>query len=266
VKRTIVVTVSAWAVLALSVQCSSAPAVSVLKTSPSATRSHPKIRSSPVPIVRFTVSGSHPVPPNSSQDTYANTYAHTPAVGCDPATLTADKAVGDSIATGFSVAGFSAATALLSHFLSGQGTGVNYPAGSPIAKAAAASGGFRAVNTRVQDVIGARLRAGHRHIRLGPQQLPTVAFDSTGTDLFWAFRGTQGLTVTGSGSLAHGRYLGKLRYVIRDSYGFSLADQLAHIGLQMRYLQTVCGAPQHAGGARWFPDTITVTVPFSQPA
>jgi len=32
----------------------------------------------------------------------------------------------------------------------------------------------------------------------------------------------------------------------------------------MRYLQTVCGAPQHPGGARWFPDTITVTVPFGQ--
>jgi len=34
----------------------------------------------------------------------------------------------------------------------------------------------------------------------------------------------------------------------------------------MRYLQTACGAPQHQGGARWFPDTITVTVPFSHPA
>jgi hypothetical protein len=34
----------------------------------------------------------------------------------------------------------------------------------------------------------------------------------------------------------------------------------------MRYLQTVCGAPQHSGGARWFPDSITVTVPFSRPA
>jgi hypothetical protein len=34
----------------------------------------------------------------------------------------------------------------------------------------------------------------------------------------------------------------------------------------MRYLQTVCGAPQHAGGAHWFPDTITVTVSFNQPA
>jgi hypothetical protein len=31
------------------------------------------------------------------------------------------------------------------------------------------------------------------------------------------------------------------------------------LGPPMRYLQTACGAPRHAGGARWFPDTITVT-------
>jgi hypothetical protein len=37
-------------------------------------------------------------------------------------------------------------------------------------------------------------------------------------------------------------------------------------GPPMRYLQTVCGAPRHAGGAHWFPDTITVTVPFNRPA
>lgn len=36
-------------------------------------------------------------------------------------------------------------------------------------------------------------------------------------------------------------------------------------GPSMRYLQTVCGAPQHAGGAHWFPDTITVTMPLDQP-
>jgi hypothetical protein len=34
----------------------------------------------------------------------------------------------------------------------------------------------------------------------------------------------------------------------------------------MRYLQTACGAPQHPGGARWFPDTIAVTLSFSHPA
>ena len=60
----------------------------------------------------------------------------------------------------------------------------------------------------------------------------------------------------------NGRYTGTLSYVIRDSYGFPASDTLDGFGPPMRYLQTACGAPQHAGGARWFPDTITVTVPF----
>ena len=62
----------------------------------------------------------------------------------------------------------------------------------------------------------------------------------------------------------NGRYTGTLSYVIRDSYGFPASDTLDGFGPPMRYLQTACGAPQHAGGARWFPDTITVTVPFSR--
>jgi hypothetical protein len=44
------------------------------------------------------------------------------------------------------------------------------------------------------------------------------------------------------------------------------SDNLDGFGPPMRYLQTVCGAPQHPGGAHWFPDTIVVTVPFRQPA
>jgi hypothetical protein len=90
--------------------------------------------------------------------------------------------------------------------------------------------------------------------------LPTVAFESG--DLYWGFRGTQGLTVTGSVHRADGRWTGTLTYVIRDSYGFPVGDTLAGFGPPMRYLQTVCGAPQHPGGAHWFPDTITVTVAF----
>jgi hypothetical protein len=73
------------------------------------------------------------------------------------------------------------------------------------------------------------------------------------------------LSVTGSGSRENGRYAGILSYVIRDSYGFPAADTLGGFGPPMRYLQTACGAPQHAGGAHWFPDTITVTVRFSRP-
>ncbi len=93
-------------------------------------------------------------------------------------------------------------------------------------------------------------------------QLPAVTFDDSASDLYWSFRGTQGLTVTGGGRRVSGRYVGALTYVIRDSYGFPVDDTLGGFGPPMRYLQTVCGAPQHAVGARWFPDTITVTVPF----
>jgi len=75
-----------------------------------------------------------------------------------------------------------------------------------------------------------------------------------------------GLTVTGRGTREHGRYAGTLSYVIRDSYGFPVGDTLDGFGPPMRYLQTACGAPRHADGAHWFPDTITVTVPFNRPA
>ena len=71
--------------------------------------------------------------------------------------------------------------------------------------------------------------------------------------------------MTGRGSRENVRYTGTLSYVIRDSYGFPASDTLHGFGAPMRYLQTACGAPQHPGGAHWFPDTITVTVPFRPP-
>jgi hypothetical protein len=209
----------------------------------------------------FTVAGEDPVQPNGSQDT----HAQTPSAECDSATFRADEAVGTEVADGFAVANFPAAAYLLRHFLKGDGTQVEYPAGSPISKEALASSAFQAVNNEVQEAILSQLEAGRSHVRLSAAQLPTVAFESKTSDLYWGFRGTQGLTVSGGGSRESGRYAGTLSYVIRDSYGFPASDTLAGFGPPMRYLQTVCGAPQHAGGAHWFPDTITVTVPFSRP-
>jgi hypothetical protein len=72
--------------------------------------------------------------------------------------------------------------------------------------------------------------------------------------------------LSGNGSLQNGHYIGTLTYVIQDSYGFPPKDKLLYFGPQMRYLQTNCGAPYHSGGAHWFPDTITITEPFNQPA
>jgi hypothetical protein len=209
----------------------------------------------------FVVAGDHPVLPNGSQDT----HAATPGAICGSAEFAKDMSTGHKVADGFTFAGFPAAAALLEHFLEGKGTEIDYRAGSPISKQALASSAFRAVNQQVQDEIRQQLKAGQARVRLSAAQLPTVAFESVTSDLYWGFRGTQGLTVTGAGSRSKGRYTGTLTYVIRDSYGFPAGDTLAGFGPPMRYLQTVCGAPQHPGGGRWFPDTITVTVPFAQP-
>jgi hypothetical protein len=212
--------------------------------------------------VAFTVAGAHPVPPNGSQDT----HAQTPGAGCGSAEFAADKALGARVADGFALAGFPASAGLLRHFLKGTGTGVGYRAGSPISKKTLSSGAFLAMNSEVTEAVLGQLKAGRTRVQLSAGQLPPVTFGSEHSDLYWGFRGTQGLSVTGSGHRENGRYSGTLTYVIRDSYGFPVSDTLHGFGPPMRYLQTACGAPQHPGGAHWFPDTITVTVPFSQPA
>jgi hypothetical protein len=212
--------------------------------------------------VAFTVSGVHPVPPNGSQDT----HAQTPDASCNTSTLATDHAQGVRVARGFALAGLPASADLLQHFIQGKGTEVSYPPGSAVSKLVLASAAFRTLNNEVQHAVFSQLTAGRRQVRLSAAQLPTVAFEAETSDLYWGFRGTQGLTVTGSGHREQGRYAGALTYVIRDSYGFPASDTLDGFGPPMRYLQTACGAPQHAGGAHWFPDTITVTVPFSQPA
>jgi hypothetical protein len=202
------------------------------------------------------------VAPNGSQDT----HAQTPEAACDHATFAADKALGVKVTDGFALVGYPESAVLLRHFLDGTGTAVDYRPGSLISRKARASGAFLSLNKDVQDAILGQLNAGRTHVLLSAAQLPTIAFESKTSDLYWGFRGTQGLTVTGSGSRENGRYVGTLSYVIRDSYGFPVDDRLGGFGPPMRYLQTACGAPQHAGGAHWFPDTITVTVPFNQPA
>ncbi len=200
--------------------------------------------------------------PNGSQDT----DAATPDAQCNGDTLAADQSLGARISAGFTLAGLSVSARLLQHFLSGKGTEVSYQDGSPISVKARASSAFKAISTEVQSAILARLKAGRRRVQLSSAQLPLVTFESRRSDLYWGFRGTQGLTVTGSGRRENGRFAGTLTYVIRDSYGFPADDTLGGFGAPMRYLQTVCGAPEHASGARWFPDTITVTVPFREPA
>jgi hypothetical protein len=252
--KELVISAASWLVVAVLPGCSAG--------APAGGSPPPASVPSADAAVAFTVAGVHPVLPNGSQDT----HRHTPKAGCDGATFAADQALGVRVADGFALAGFPASARLLRHFLKGKGTQVNYRTGSLISRKALASSAFRAVNNEVQDAILSQLKAGRTRLRLSAGQLPAVAFQSRTSDLYWGFRGTQGLSVTGNGRRENGRYAGTLSYVIRDSYGFPASDTLDGFGPPMRYLQTICGAPQHVGGAHWFPDTITVTVPFNRPA
>jgi hypothetical protein len=211
----------------------------------------------------FTVRGSVSVAPNPGQDTHAD----DPGAACEPQQFRRDKALGQAAAAGFSSAGAPVSAMLLTHFLAGTGTAMHFGARSQISREARASHAFQSLNRNVQAIAASRLRAGASRVRLPDSALPTISFGLPGAtqDLYLGFRGTQGLDIRGSGTMTGHRYTGSLTYVIRDSYGFPPQDQLLGIGAAMRYLQTDCGSPPVAGGAHWFPDSITITVPIGQP-
>jgi hypothetical protein len=259
-RRRIIAAASLGVIAALTASCSATPPATGPPPPAAVLPTHPTHAAAPAtPAGVFTVTGNNPVSVNGSQDT----HAATPNATCDSSQFAADEAVGTEVVDGFRLGNFPTAAGLLAHFLKGTGTEVDFGIGSVISDKAVASSEFQAVNTDVQSEIALQLKAKVTRVRLSAAQLPTVLFGSTSSDLYWGFRGTQGLTVTGSGSRENGRYVGTLTYVIRDSYGFPADDTLDGFGPPMRYLQTVCGAPQHPGGARWFPDTITVRVPFA---
>jgi hypothetical protein len=203
------------------------------------------------------------VEPNPSQDT----HAQDPAAVCQPRKLRRDGALGQATVTGFMSAGAPASTVLLAHFLAGTGTAMHFGAGSQISREARASSAFQSLNRHIQAAVLSHLRAGTAHVRLTGSALPAIRFGlpDSSQDLYFGFRGTQGLDVRGTGTMAGRRYAGRLTYVIRDSYGFPPQDQLLGIGTAMRYLQVACGNPPTPGGAHWFPDSITVAVPFRHP-
>ncbi len=208
----------------------------------------------------FTVSGVVAVPPGPSQDT----HAQEPATACRPGKFRRDAALGKATAAGFAIAGAPVSATLLAHFLAGTGTALNFGAGSKISREARASSAFQGLNRQIQAAAVRQLRAGRSRVRLTQPVLRTIRFalPASSRDLYLGFRGTQGLDVRGAGTITGRSYAGRLTYVIRDSYGFPPRDRLLGFGSAMRYLQVNCGKPPNSGGARWFPDSITVTVPF----
>jgi hypothetical protein len=221
----------------------------------------------------FTVSGSLPVSVSGNQS--QDTHAQDPAAKCNVALFAMAESLGQEVAKHFFLSGDPASSLLLYHFLAGDGTPIDFKPGSPtllgslISNEARLSSAFKKVDHVVQGEVLSELNAGITNVQLRADQLSTVNFSLLGslpfTDLYFGWRGTQGLDVSGSGNVVNGNYVGTLTYVIRDSYGFTKNDKFLQVGTAMRYLQTVCGNPPFRLGARWFPDSITVTVPFSHP-
>lgn len=207
----------------------------------------------------FTVSGVVRVQPGPGQDT----HAQDPAAACRPGKLRRDLALGKAAAAGFALAGAPVSATLLAHFLAGKGTAMHFGVGSRISREARASSAFQGLSRHIQAAVLSQLRAGRSHVRLTVPALRTIRFGlAASRDLYLGFRGTQGLDVRGTGTITGRTYTGRLTYVIRDSYGFPPRDQLLGFGPPMRYLQVNCGNPPTPGGAHWFPDSITITVPF----
>src|SRR5277367_2624981 len=118
---------AACAVAALSVACSATPTPTGPAPVTTTASVAPTASARPTDAgTAFTVAGDNPVTPNGSQDTYAATSDAT----CDDAQLKADRSLGASIADGFSLEGFPAASDLLEHFLTGSGTEIDYRLGS----------------------------------------------------------------------------------------------------------------------------------------
>ena len=207
----------------------------------------------------FTVSGSLPVLPSSSQDTHA-TY---PDSVCSTSKLNQYEEEAKAVEAYFTVENAPDAATLLEHFLDGSGTSVNFPSGSTLSRQLLSNAQFQALNSSAQRALVNALSQGENTVRLAQPPLQRISLYLP-ADLEYSFGGTQGIQVSGTGRLVNGHYVGTLTYTIQDSYGFSTDDHfVGNIGDHMRYLQTNCGAPQTSEGALWFPDSVTINVPFS---
>jgi hypothetical protein len=168
---------------------------------------------------------------------------------------------------------------LLAHWWAGSGRSVNYGGGSVLAATTAKFPQFQAMNADVAQYVREMMAEGMTNITVPANpgytptaQRPLVVMNFNNVvnfpSLYWAFRTTQGIKVTGTLRDQGGRYTGDLTYVISDTYGFRGNDPSPLTGpftRAMNYLQTNCGHPKYSAGPLWFSDTLTVAVKFSAP-
>lgn len=218
----------------------------------------------------FTVQGQIPLPtppvqPSVRADSEFAEGSQQLAAWCDSGTYIKDKALGFAAADWFGQIFAPYAEYFLLHFLDGSGTSLDEADSTPLAFEASHSSVFQAADQEFQHYAKNLLDQGNLAADIS-KGLHTVDFSTSSIpDLFWGFGGTQGLLVNGSGYQENGRYVGTITYKIEDIYGFYAAEKFHGMGPRMHYLQGICGAPYHRGGAHWFQDSVSVTVPFDQP-
>lgn len=215
----------------------------------------------------FTISGKIDTPTPTPQDLNSEFAEGSPqlAATCNPRTFAEDEVLGRGAAAGFLEAGAPTAAVFLSLFLNGNTSPEDLPDGSPLAFEVKLSSLFRDADKQFQQYAKQLLDQGQLSVDI-TGGLHLIDFSkSIIPDLALAFGGTQGLQVSGSGYEQNGRYVGSITYKIQDIYGFYPTYKFLGMGPRMHYLQSVCGAPYYPGGAHWYPDSVTVTVPFDQP-
>jgi hypothetical protein len=216
----------------------------------------------------FTVDGNHPGhtvlpdPPNSSQDTHAN----YPKSVCESEVAETAREVGLAVEAYMVAHGAPDGAGLLRNFLTDSGTPVNFQQGSEPSNELPDNPKFVLLKSAVLAEINSQLEQGATTVDLnGFLQARTPPPLYSPPDLADSFGGTQGMTVSGTGTVNGGSYSGTLTYTIFDSYGFSVKDALTlpfKTGAFMRYLQVNCGDDPEFG-AHWFPDSVTLTQDFS---
>ena len=113
----------------------------------------------------------------------------------------------------------SDAANLFQHWLDGTGTGVSLGQNSAVARQPLTYPGFVNMNNKVQAFAAQRFDQGRRAVTLPTPTIPFLAptasspltllnFSNEGRypGLYWAFRGTQGLGVSGSVAKSNNRY------------------------------------------------------------
>jgi hypothetical protein len=222
----------------------------------------------------WSVTGSIPYIPDPGE-----TAVTPPAASCSRIYKALDFGLYLSELAAFKAGHAPDAANLLAHWMAGSGQPVNFGGNSALAAKAAQFPAFLAMNSKVQEYVRQKLAEGVTNTNITvpanqgyspSNQRPLAVMDFNNVvnfpALYWAFRATQGIRLTGTITDQGGRYTGQLTFVISDTYGFQANDTSRLTGpftRAMNYLQTNCGHPKFTTGPLWFSDTLTVPVKFS---